>query len=300
MAERTLKLAIPAQILDDDARAAAVKARQLGIDGLEFPAYTPRMRLPDLSATGRREFRHVLSAQQRQLAAVRVDCGPKGLGPGADVDRVLNGIDKALDVARGLGATVLTLEVGPLPEPPREAKPKPKVTPDMAGLIILPAPAAQAAAEPAPAPVKVDPAFVAQVDAALVELGRRADRYGLPIAFHSDLASFAAIERALRSSACPWFGVDLDPATALRDEWPLDEILSRLGSLVRHVRARDAVKGASHRTRPAAVGQGDVNWRELLTLLDEAGYHGWITLDPTDLPDRLAAARAGVEHLRKS
>lgn len=300
MSDNRLKIAVPAQILDEDIRTAAVKARQLGVEGLEIPAYTARMRLPDLSATGRREFRHIIAAQQRELAALHVDCGPRGLGPGADVDRVINGVDKAMEITRSLGAAVLTVEVGPLPEPPRITPPKPRVTQDMAGLIIIPSLDSKPAEDPTPPPAKADPVALAQVDDALAELGRRADRYGIAVALHSDLSSHAALNRAISAAACPWFGIDLDPACVLRDEWAIDEVLSRLGPLVRHVRARDAVRGADRRTRPAVPGQGDVNWPELMALLDEAGYHGWFTVDPTELPDRVAAVRAGVERLRQA
>jgi sugar phosphate isomerase/epimerase len=299
MGERRLKIAVPTQVLDEDVRAAAVRARQLGVEGLEVPAYTGRIRLPDLSATGRREFRHVLAGQKQELAAVHVDCGPRGLGPGADVDRVINGVDRAMEVARGLGAGLVTVEVGPLPEPVRKERSKPKVTQEMAGLILIPSLDATPAEDEVASPAnKVDPAAIAQVDGALAELGRRADRYGVAVAFHSDLSSYAALDRALAAAACPWFGVDLDPAGVLRDEWAIDEVLSRLGALVRHVRARDAVRGADRRTRPAVVGQGNVDWAELTALLDEAGYHGWVTIDPTELPDRAGAVRAGVERVR--
>jgi sugar phosphate isomerase/epimerase len=139
---------------------------------------------------------------------------------------------------------------------------------------------------------------VAQVDAALAELGGRADRLGVTIAFRSDLASLAALERALSAAACPWFGIDLDPVALLRDEWTADEAFSRLGTLVRHVRGRDAVLGADRRTRPAVIGQGSTNWGELLADLDSAGYRGWITIDPLELPDRARAAGAGASYLR--
>ena len=130
------------------------------------------------------------------------------------------------------------------------------------------------------------------VHAALAERGRRADRYGTTVAFRSDLASFAALERALSRAACPWFGVDLDPVAVLRDEWPLDEIFSRLGPLIRHVRGRDATRGGGGRTMPAVIGQGTTNWGELRAALDGAGYSGWITIDSLEHPDRRAAAVA--------
>jgi len=59
------------------------------------------------------------------------------------------------------------------------------------------------------------------------ELGGIADRYNMVVAFRTSLASFAAIHEALRRVHCPWFGVDFDPAAAVGDAWPVDEIFSR-------------------------------------------------------------------------
>jgi len=79
----------------------------------------------------------------------------------------------------------------------------------------------------------------------------------------------------------------------------VDEIFSRLGKLIRHVRARDAVLGADKRTKPAPIGQGSTDWPALLARLDAAGYSGWLTIDPIDLPDRSGAALAAQKNLLK-
>jgi sugar phosphate isomerase/epimerase len=136
------------------------------------------------------------------------------------------------------------------------------------------------------------------VDAALLEMGVLADRYNITVALHSDLSSFAAIERALGTARCPWFGVNLDPVAVLRDTWDMDEVFARLGPLIRHVRARDAVAGADRRTKPASVGRGDTKWDHLLSNLEGSAYRGWITFDPNELPDRPAAAIAGLKYLQ--
>jgi sugar phosphate isomerase/epimerase len=116
----------------------------------------------------------------------------------------------------------------------------------------------------------------------------------------SDLASFAALERALRAADCPWFGVDLDPVALLRDEWDADQVFSRLGAQIRRVRVRDAIGGAGGRTRPAVVGEGNTDWPALLSRLNEADYPGWLTVDPTELADRVAAARSARDVLQRS
>jgi sugar phosphate isomerase/epimerase len=301
MAEHAHTLAVVASAVDPDPRVAPAAARRLGFNGLQFDAVSTGIDLTALSQTGRREFRHVLAAQDQQLVSLRVDLGARGLGPGADVDRTIERLDVIMDAARGLAAPLVCVDVGPLPRAVEPPRPKPKVTQDMAGLLILPTAAdVQTSAEPEdlPAPSAKDAAFASQVDTALIELGRRADRYGVQLAFRSDLASYASVERALGAARCPYFGVDLDPAAVLRDGWDLDEVFSRLGPDVRHVRGRDAVAGPDRRTKPAVIGRGDTKWDHLLSNLDAAGYHGPITVDPLEFPDRAGAAVAAVKYLK--
>ena len=296
------QFAVVAATFSTDAREAARAARGAGFAGLQFDAFAPTLDLTTLSQTGRREFRHVLSGNDQQLAGLRVDVGPKGFAPGADIDRLLRQFEKVMDAAKGLGAPLLCVEVGPLPEPPAAPKPKPRIDSAQAGLIIIPtleSPPTPDPQESRPVPGP-DPAFVTSVDGALMELGSRADRVGVTLALRSELSSFAALDRALLTARCPWFGVDLDPVAILRDGWSADEIFSRFGALIRHVRARDATAGADRRTRPAVIGAGSTDWGELMSNLDAAGYGGWLTVDALELPDRVAGATAGAARLRSA
>ena len=270
----------------------------MGFAGLQFDAASGALDLTSLSGSGRREFRGLLTSGDQQLVGLRLDLGAKGFGLGADVDRQLSRVERVMEAAAGLAAPLICMDLGPLPPAPRQPKPPSKLTQQQAGLILLPEPAPLPSAPEEPAPRPVDPIFVEQVNAAMVELGRRADRYSVVLAFRSELASFASLWQVLRQAGCPWFGVDLDPVALLPDEWELDDVFSRLGPLIRHVRGRDAVVGAEHRTKPAPIGQGGVPWKQILANLDEAGYHGWITVDPVDLTDRIAAAAAAVSHLQ--
>ena len=78
---------------------------------------------------------------------------------------------------------------------------------------------------------------------------------GVVVAFRTDLADFASLERARRSPDCPWFGVDRDPLAPLRDEWGADEFFLAAGRAVRHAGA-DAAAGPDRRTkRPSSAGE---------------------------------------------
>jgi len=301
MPRENLKLALVATALSDDARQAPTLARKAGFAGLQFEARTAALDIPELSGTGLKEFLSVLRAQDQQLVGLRVDLGVKGFGPGADVDRELSRLTAVMEAAKGLASPLVCVDLGRLPEPVEATPAKPKISPELAGLILLPTAEERANPQASQQPERVapppDPAFVSQVDAALVELGRMADRISTAIAFRSELSSHAAIERALRAADCPWFGLDLDPAAVLGDRWNMDEVFSRLGTLVGHVRGRDAVAGADRRTKPAVIGRGGTDWSQVLSNLGDAGYNGWVTLDPIELADRASAAAAGRAHL---
>src|SRR5436190_3522078 len=167
MTMRREKLSVVASALTDDPREVATIARALGFSGVLFDAIGPSLDLTQLSASGRREFVHLLSSQNRRLVGLRTQVGPKGLGPGADVDRAIATMDLIIEAAAELKSPLVCMDIGPLPAAPRERKKTPKVTPEQAGLIILPT----FAAAPAPevtsdheTPPAVDPNFVATVD----------------------------------------------------------------------------------------------------------------------------------------
>jgi sugar phosphate isomerase/epimerase len=289
-------VAVVAAALDDDLRAAALSARSLGFAGVQLDVRLGELELTQLTQSGRREVRSVLRSQNLELAGLRFDLGGKGLGPAADIDAALDRVESVLQAAAGLECSLVCIDPGPLPAPPPEEKAATAISSEMAGDIIIPA-ARQA--EVLESPRKFDSRLAASVDSALVELGRRADRHGVMIGFRSELAGFAAIERALKAAGCAWFGVDLDPVAMLRDDWSSDEIFSRLGDSVRHVRGRDAVLGADRRTKAAMIGSGSVDWGKLMNDLEGAGFNGWVTVDPMELGNRKVAAAGGATALGK-
>jgi sugar phosphate isomerase/epimerase len=295
-------LAVVAAAMDDDLRAAVQIARDLRFGAIQLDARLGDLDLTRLSQSGRCELRGVLRSSELDLVSLRLDLGAKGLGPGADIDAALDRTEELLTTAAGLQCSLVCVSLGPLPPPPRMEKLPTRISPQQAGAILIDIPLIAKPAPPATnlhdIPATLDPTFAAMVDGALAELGRRADRHGVTLALRTELAGFAALDRALRSAACPWFGIDLDPVAMLGDDWSTDEIFSNIGGMIRHVRARDAVLGADRRVKPMAIGRGSVDWPRLLGDLQAAGYHGWITVDPTDLPNRRAAATAGLATIR--
>ncbi|HEY0910968.1 MAG TPA: hypothetical protein VGD75_12130, partial [Bradyrhizobium sp.] len=110
----------------------------MGFAGLQFGAPSSGLDLTTLSTSGRREFLHILSAQDMKMVGFSAAVGDKGLGPAADIDRELDRLDHLMESAAAMGAPLLCLDAGPLPEPPAAARPRPAISPDLAGAILLP------------------------------------------------------------------------------------------------------------------------------------------------------------------
>jgi sugar phosphate isomerase/epimerase len=307
------RISVVATALDADVRQASRRAREFGYAGMLFDAEMPGLRLVELSLSGRREVRQILAGQNQHFVGIRADLGPTGFGPGADIDRMLDRLDQLMqataDMSGGIGP-MLCLEVGPLPAPAAsEAPPAGATAPQpsaAAGKIILPTMTDLAGLDlprrrPSPAASGGSSRFTldaATIGQAMAELALRADRFGVTVALASELSSLAALVAIIAAAGCPWFGIDLDAVALVRDDWTLDELLSRAGPLIRHVRARDAIVGMDRRTRPAAIGSGAVDWLGLAAGLHEAAYQGWISVDTMDLPDRAGAAAAAAAYLR--
>jgi sugar phosphate isomerase/epimerase len=289
------RLAVVSTALCSDLRRAVEIAHAEQLHGLLLDAYSSHLNLPDLSASGKRELIRMLGSRDVRLVGLQGHLGATGLRPGADIDRVLDRITGAMEAAAALSSPMLCLDVGPLPAPAQVESPKALITPEQAGLLIIPEPAKPATVAAAAPRSAEDQAFADHLNAALSELGRRADRLSVTIAFSSSLAAFGSLSDALVAVRCPWFGIDFDPVAAVSDEWSMDEIFSRLGASIRHVRIRDAVRGNSRRTQAAIVGRGSIEWAAMLNRLDAAGYSGWLTIDPRELVE----PRAAVTSARK-
>lgn len=298
MAETPFRFAVAAATLGSDPRTSVPAARQLGFSGVQCDVRNAALDLTTLSGTGRREFHHLLSSQNQQLVGLRATVGLRGFGPDADVDRELDVLGKVIETSALLGARLVCVDVGQLWEPPVEAAPRPRINQEQAGVILIPSPSPPILTPDFPTESSPRSSALSEsTQLALAALGGWADRCGVMVAFRSELASFAGLDHVLRKVNCPWFGIDLDPAAMLRDRWSFDEIFSRIGGLIRHIRGRDAVRGTDHRTRATVIGHGDVRWPELLGDLETGGFAGWLSVDPVDLIDRPGAAASALKYL---
>lgn len=310
------RVAVLASALTTDVREAIALSRACGATAVQLAVGSGASSLKTLTRSGRRDLLKSLEMQQLQLVSLTTTCGRAGFKPGSDVDRVLEHLGKSIELAAELGRVVLCVDAGELPPAAQagdaSALEASALTPEaglaeagltLAGGLVLPTaddrrrfapPARKQADEPR------DEAFESQLDAAWFEVGTRADRHGVRVAWRSGLSSWRALQRALTAAACPMFGADFDPVAVLEEpDGPdaLEEAVSALSGKISHVRARDAVRGSAGRTRPAPLGSGSLDWSRLRRLLTDADFDGPLTVDSTELNDRISGAKAGLKFL---
>ena len=293
-----MRLAALAHVLSDDLRTAIDQARAMHLEGVvldldAFPALLERSR------TAQREIAHVLSRAGQPPIGIDIRCDPAGFLPkGGDVEREIARVGQAIDVARGIACPLVLCDLGSLPPAPDErATPSPAITKAALGALILPEmPAAPRPTAPA---IARDPAFEASVDYALRAIGVMADRAGCIVAFRASLGSFASLAAVVQRADCPFFGIDFDPVALLADTWSLDQTLSRLGSQLTHVRARDGRRGTTGRVMASEIGAGQIDWPALLAALQDSDYRGDLTIDPTELPTRRGTVARAASTLRQ-
>ena len=294
-----IRLSIRACSLSDDLRTAADLSRRLGYQGLTLESVSAQLDFTQLSVSARRDIKHLLTRSQQELVALRSQLPVKGLL--GDLDKVLWHIQRHTKAAADMNCNLLLLDAGRILEPPRVASARPKVAPKQAGPIIIPTGYDVDVPDEShyqPQDPTLLPAWL-QIDQAMREIGKLADQYGVRLAIASDLSSHAAIQRAVRQAACPWIGTDLDPVAMLRDSWTPEKILSELGDTIFHIRGRDALLGTGSRTQLTSISRGNVQWQQLFALLDQGAFHGWLTIDTMDLPDRTAEAGRAIMLLHK-
>ena len=261
-----LKLALPSFLAPVPLRDALGRVKDAGADGVRLDLRS-ELRAADLSATARRELRHRL--REHGLAAGPAVFPTRGALHASDrLDERVAGVTAALQLAADLGCDTLTLR----PFAPPAVGQSGDGEGDDGG----------------------EAALLVEV---LSDVARAGQHVGVIPCVTPAGNPRRWAETVAAVSTGP-VGVNLDPAAVLRAGGDPAAAARATAGLIRTVTARDALAdGAGGREVP--VGRGEVDWEELLALLDEANFRGWTTCDRTEGPDRFAEASRAVGYLRK-
>jgi sugar phosphate isomerase/epimerase len=254
----TLQLAVALRCLGQPLKPALQLAARYKAAGVQLDSRN-ELKPSDVSTTGRRQFVHMLSELGLQLASLDFPLRR----PLWDADRLearVEGLKQTMEFAYDLKSKVVTTRLGGLPDES-----------DVAGRNLL--------------------------DQVLEDLTRHGNHVGVTLALGTGRESRARLQEVLRAITSGPIGVNFDPASAVMSGASPSEMLMELRQFISHVMIRDAVREAEGGIE-VPVGRGEVSWDEILALLQETGYRGWLTVDRTAGDDRAGDAARAIQFIQ--
>lgn len=257
----SIRIGLCAASLSLKLRQALTFIQKTGAAGIELDA-AGELAPRQLSETGRRQLRHLLASHNLDLAALA--CPLRfGLDTLENQEARIDHVRQAMTLAADLGPRRLILAAG-------------KIAAD-----------------------EQDPGRV-RLTEGLTALGQHGDRIGVMLALESGVDGPDLQEKLLAAIDSGSLAVNYDPAGLLMNGQDPFAAARLFGRRIVHVRARDARTVLSGRTaQEVPLGQGDLDWLQLLGTLEEIAYRGWLVIQRTGSTDPLGEARAGIDFFKK-
>jgi sugar phosphate isomerase/epimerase len=242
-------------------RKALAEASRLAVAGVQVDAVGD-LSPSTLSQTGRREFQHLLRSYSLELTAL--GCPLRhGLANAENQQPRIEHVKDVMTLSFDLGPRRVIAEAGQIPDEK-----------DVSGTLLM--------------------------TDALTALGRHGDRTGTTLALETGLDSGDVLAKFLDRFDTGGLGVNLDPGNLLSHGFSPFDAIRALKRRIVHVHAKDARRGSSSRSaQEVPLGAGDIDWLELLGLLEEIEYQGWLTVERESGENRVADVAAGVAFLRR-
>lgn len=241
-------------------KKALLAAAQMGADAVEIDLRN-ELRAGEMSATGVRQVRKMLADLN-----LRVSCAAfrtrRGYDAADDLDRRVAATKEALSLAYQLGTTVVVNQVGRVP-------------------------------------AEGEQAGWDTMRPALADIGRHGQKVGATLAAETGTESGADLLRLIRSLPEGSLGVDLHPAGLITHGFAPAEAARALAEHILHVHAVDATRDlAQRRAVEVPLGRGNAELPELLAILEEHHYGGFITIERRDSADPVGEISQAVQYLR--
>jgi sugar phosphate isomerase/epimerase len=242
-------------------RRALQQAERLGVGGVQVDAAGDLS--PDaLSQTGRRELRNLLRSHNLTLTALGCPLR-RGLDTPQDQQPRLEHVKKVLSLSYDLGPRIVIVQAGHILEDAVEPR----------ALILT---------------------------ESLRTLGQHGDRTGTVLALETGLESGTILRQFLDRFDTGGLGVNLDPANLVMHQLDPYASARALAGKIVHAHAKDArAARASRAAQEVPLGHGDIDWMQLLAVLEEVEYRDWLVIEQETGDQRLADIAAGVQFLRR-
>jgi len=255
-----LQIAVATASFRQSIRQCIDTAARTGASGVQFDA---RHELPvaDYGETARRQLLHELDERRLKVASLSFPLR-RPLHDPDQLDRRVDALRNVMLFATQLRARIVTVQAMRVPD-------------------------------------QADARETHRIHDVLEELARFGNHVGVTLALTPvglPPANLIAMLTQVRQGPIT---VDFDPAGCVRSgRDPIDD-LREYATWVGHLQVRDALHGQDGDGKETAVGRGEVDWPALLALVEEIGYHGWLTVRRTDGDDRTGDVTRAVEYVRR-
>ena len=255
-----IKVGVQLASLQLPLRQALLAARELGAEAVEIDA-RQELKPEDLSHTGVRQVRKMLDDLNLRVSAVSFRTR-RGYHVAQDLDARIDATKRALRLAYDLGTNVVVNHIGRVP------------------------PAEDAEAN-------------STLVQALADIGGYSQRVGAFLAAETGTESGADLARLIDRLPPGSIGVDLNPAQLVINGHSPAEAVRALGQHILHVHASDATRDLSlGRGVEVQLGRGSAELPELLAVLEEHQYRGYITIERREANNPRAEIAQALEFLR--
>ncbi len=241
-------------------KKALLTAAQMGAEAVEIDLRN-ELKPEQLSRTGIRHVRKLLDDLN-----LRVSCASfrtrRGYDVADDLDRRIEATKEALKTAYELGTTVVVNHIGRVP------------------------------------PEGENGSFDTMRQA-LADIGRSGQRLGATLAAETGTESGGELLRLIRALPEGALGVDLNPANLILHNQSPRDAARALAEHVLHLHANDATRDlAQRRNLEVPLGRGTADLPELLAILEEHHYRGYITIERRQSDNPVFEISQGVQYLR--
>jgi len=243
-----LQIAVATRYFSQTLRQSLDTAVRIGARGVRLDVRN-ELRPNELTDTGRRHFQTQLREKLLTLTGLEYPTR-RSLHDSDSLDARVAGLKAALDFAFQMGVSVVSGRIGRIPE-------------------------------------DTDSAEYSLLCEVLNDVARHSNRAGAVFAITSNVDSPATLRGLFDRVTEGPLGLNLDPGGLAMNGIAPIEIYRAFYDRVLAVQIRDGLQDLDGTGSEVAVGRGEVSWDELIALLSEGTFRGWMTVSRSTGDNRI-------------
>jgi sugar phosphate isomerase/epimerase len=254
-----LKKAIRLESLRLPFKDSLFAAHQMGADAVEINGRT-EIHPQEMTRTAVRHLRKILTDLKLQVSTIYFPTR-RGLAIADDLDRRLDALKSAMEMAYSLGTNLVVTRIGRIPG---DAQTEAWST----------------------------------MTQALTDLSSHSHKAGAWLAARTENQTAESLKGLIEALPTQALGIDFDPGDFVINGQSPADAMKLLGEHVRNFRARDAVTDLSQgRGVEVQLGRGSVEWSTLLGTLEEHHYNGYLTIERDSEENSVEQCAQAIEFL---